>query len=146
MATAPNVNPSYHNTLAQNGGGATGFAPSYSSGHGGAYSMSKLTLSNPMDAMVAQLTNRPTMIVGWSNDDVETRFFGTDDLGNNIDATFAPEFDITASEHVKITQLMFLITTAAMTSSTGVLRQINSIAYIKKHNLERHFKMAAGKP
>jgi len=57
---------------------------------------------------------------------------GRDENGRPVTMTLSPEASISNSELTKL--LMLSIT---MVSGSG--RSLNALAYVKKHNLERHF-------
>ena len=62
-------------------------------------------------------------------------FNTTDENGRAVTMTLSPESDISSRELTKIFMLSL-----SMIHGTG--GRTNSLAYVKKHNLERHFKYA----
>ena len=126
----------YQNSLSQYGNISYNISPS--NGHGNSPAL-HATLVSPGVNMLTTTPATPTALVLWANGDVNMSFYGDGGGGTTIIAKFQPEQNITTYEYVLINQLMMAITTYAYAGGSNVLATIDPIAYIRKHNLERHF-------
>jgi len=109
-------------------------------GYGQSAYQNSMLQTNSLDLLLEQYAKHPFMVMGIVNGDIEMRFFGEDEYGNAVQAIFAPEYDLTAHEYMRINQLSLMIVVATTANNSASLRSINSIEYLRKHNLERHFK------
>jgi hypothetical protein len=113
------------------GGNPYGYSYSLSAAPVGAISVSGLNGISAADFGSVTLSLQPT-----DNPDLPSTVFTTyNDAGDRVTLTLAPESDISARESLLIARMIHAATTNP--SSFSVFH------FVRKQNLERHFKFAA---
>jgi hypothetical protein len=142
-------NPSYSGNPNYSGNphgyiGSSGSAnQSLSNGANGTFSNSLnqnagyTTVNTKVDAGAITATispSKPIAVMGWTADMDIYLTINTRENGQDIKLEFTPERDISTRELMQVMKLTLLIT------NNGVMFNADPMAFIRKHNLERHFK------
>ncbi len=64
-------------------------------------------------------------------------FYSKDDHGNSIQMELVPEYQMSPHEALLLTRLV-------IAAQSGLSQQFSAFAFVKKNNLERHFKYSNG--
>lgn len=117
--TVVGVPQPFSNSLAQNSGG---------------YSVtSAINTQSIADAIKIAAPAKPLGMISFKNGDIKLEF-NTAENGQDVKLEFCPERDITVRELMNINMLI-----AALTNGISMFTE-DPMLYVRKHNLERHFK------